>query len=336
MSEEQNKQEAAIQQKLAAMFSANSDNVSIPKIYIDMTGDIEAAAVLDELMFWTLPKRATGKTSLRVFKKGALWLAVRRADWWERKRITERQADTAIAKLVKAGLVEKDVFLFDGKPTVHLRMKMSVFVKMYGDKMAELAAQEKDETLIRDISDLYEMMGLPNETVNSILQNGEMLNLQNGEIINSPVQPPNTTDGADAPGFSFPEPTPTKKLGDQLDGLLALSQSPGIKRQARIDAILSVLAERLHVRTTGKRWEEFAKLVDDRQQNFGEKLDVFLEWLVSQKGFNPQYWPPARMAEFWPQAFTAPTTKPIEYYTPPKDEGEYISKEEAKRRGLAK
>ena len=91
-----------------------------------------------------------------------------------------------------------------------------------------------------------------------------------------------------------------------MDGLLSLSQSPGIKRQARIDAILSVLAERLHVRTTGKRWEEFAKLVDDRQQNFGEKLDVFLEWLVGQKGFNPQYWPPARMAEFWPQAFVAP------------------------------
>ena len=180
---------------------------------------------------------------------------------------------------------------------------MSVFVKMYGDKMAELAAQEKDETLIRDISDLYEMMGLPNETVNSILQNGEMLNLQNGEIINSPVQPPNTTDGADAPGFSFPEPTPTKKLGDQLDGWLALSQSPGIKRQARIDAILSVLAERLHVRTTGKRWEEFAKLVDDRQQNFGEKLDVFLDWLTNQKGFNPQFWPPDRMGQFWPQAF---------------------------------
>ena len=134
----------------------------------------------------------------------------------------------------------------------------------------------------------------------------------------------------------FSEPTPTKKQGDLVDGLLSLSQAPGIKRQARIDAILSVLAERLHVRTTGRRWEDFAKLVDDRQQNFGEKLDVFLEWLVGQKGFNPQYWPPARMAEFWPQAFTAPTTKPIEYYTPPKDEGEYISKEEAKRRGLAK
>ena len=64
------KTEAGVQQKLAAMFAANKDEVSIPKIYIDMTGDWKAAAVLDELLFWTLPKKGTGKTSLRVFRNG--------------------------------------------------------------------------------------------------------------------------------------------------------------------------------------------------------------------------------------------------------------------------
>ena len=312
MSEERNRQEAAIQQKLAAMFAANSDNISIPKIYIDMTGDIEAAAVLDELMFWTLPKKATGKTSLRVFKRGALWLAVRRKDWWDRKRLTERQADSAISKLVKSSLVEKQIFLFDGKPTVHLRMNMETFGRMYGEKMSEIAAQEEDETLIRDIADLYEMMGLPNETVNSNLQNGEMLNLQNGEIINSPIQSPNTSEDVS----SKPDMQEIIDSANRtMDGLLALAQSPGIKRQARIDAILSATAEKLHVRTTGKRWEEFAKLADDRQQHYGESLITFLDWLTAQKGFSPQYWPPNRMAEFWPQAFISPTKSapPVTY-----------------------
>lgn len=184
--------DTALQQKLAAIFAANKDDVSVPKIYIDMTGSWETGAVLDEIMFWTLPKKNTGKTSLRVFREGKLWLAVRRSDWWNRKRLTERQADNAISKLVAQSLIEKDVFLFDGKPTVHLRLKMQEFTKIYTEKLSEYAKEEDDETLIRDISDLYEMMGFPNQTVKSILPKREMLNSPNGEIINSPIQPEKT------------------------------------------------------------------------------------------------------------------------------------------------
>ena len=105
------------------------------------------------------------------------------------------------------------------------------------------------------------------------------------------------------PFNALSNPLARKKLGDLVDGYIQLSRSPGIKRQARIDAILSALAETLHVRTTGKKWEEFAKSVDDRQQNFNEDLRVFLTWLTGQKGFDPQFWPPDRMGEFWPRAF---------------------------------
>lgn len=182
--------ETALQQKLAAMFSANDDKVTIPKIYVDMTDDLEAAAVLDEIMFWTLPKK-NGKTSLRVFRDGHLWLAVRRTEWWDRKRLTERQADTAIEKLIKMELVEKDRFLFDGKPTVHLRLKMEKFVVLYTDKIKKSIDQD-DENLVRDIGDLYEMMGFPiHESVNCNSRNGEMLNSRNGEFINNLQQSPN-------------------------------------------------------------------------------------------------------------------------------------------------
>lgn len=234
------KMQAAIQQKLAAMFSANKDEVSIPKIYIDMTDDIGAAAVLDELLFWTLPKKGTGKTSLRVFRNGALWLAVRRKDWWDRKRLTERQSDGAITKLVKLNLIEKDVFLFDGKPTVHIRMNMVVFVKLYGDKMQEIAGQEDDENLVRDISDLYAMMGFPNESVNSISPNGEMLNLQNREIINSPVQPENNNQD-----FSIPakyKPTTKQDLAGMsveaaIFGGMSVSQETQDKNSLAQEAV---------------------------------------------------------------------------------------------------
>lgn len=96
------------------------------------------------------------------------------------------------------------------------------------------------------------------------------------------------------------------KKGDLVDGLIALSQSPGAKRAARLEEIYSALSVALHVNTSGRRWESFVKFVDDRQENYGEPLGTFLSWLVSQKGFNPQFWPPNRMMEFWPQAFLDP------------------------------
>ena len=110
-----------------------------------------------------------------------------------------------------------------------------------------------------------------------------------------------------------PKPTHAKK-GDLVDGLIALSQSPGAKRAARLEEIYSALAVALHVNTSGRRWESFVKFVDDRQEKYGESLTTFLSWLTAQKGFNPQFWPPNRMMEFWPQAFLRPAqSSPVTY-----------------------
>jgi hypothetical protein len=179
--------EDAVIYKLAAIFASNRDEVSVPKIYIDMTGDYEAAAVLDEIFFWTLPKKNTGKTSLKVRHNGKLWLAVRRSEWWDRKRLTERQADRAIQKLIDLDFVEKDVVPFNGKPTTHLRLKVENFVKPYAEKLMEIVQEEQEtnENLVGDIADLYAMMGFsisPNG--DGILPNGDSPS-PNGDFLNS-------------------------------------------------------------------------------------------------------------------------------------------------------
>jgi hypothetical protein len=287
-------QETAIQQKLAAMFAANKDEVSIPKIYIDMTGDIEAAAVLDELLFWTLPKRG-GKTSLRVFRNGSLWLAVRRSDWWDRKRLTARQSDTAIEKLIKLDLVEKDVFLFDGKPTVHLRMKMEQFVKMYGEKIVESIPSGEDSPLI-DLADLYAMMGINNESVISKLQNGEMLNLQNGEIINSPVQPEDTSIG----GLSKND---IDQVNRKVDVMIKMEYMPFAKKAQRLLALESIIAVEMGVNPTSKRWHDCLDFIDKRIQDHGDNIDTFIRWMKSTKDYRPEMWSPQRIQENWTLAF---------------------------------
>jgi DNA-binding GntR family transcriptional regulator len=94
----------------------------------------------------------------------------------------------------------------------------------------------------------------------------------------------------------------TKAANKKMDVYLQLAQSPGMKRQARIDSILSYLAGKLRINTETKRWKDFAKFVDDRQQD-GQKVDVFISWLLGQKDFDIKFWSPLRMQEMWPQAF---------------------------------
>jgi len=179
--------------KFAAMRLANDDAISIPRIYFDMVaGDFPAAAVLDEILFWTLPNKKTGRTALRVRKDGILWLAVARAEWWERKRLTERQADRGIERLIELGLVEKSLHRYNGHAQMHLRVCGRQFFSLYGEALQKGYLEGlEDENPVRELADLYAMMGMsdsPNGDTDS--PNGDT-DSPNGETINIPQTSPN-------------------------------------------------------------------------------------------------------------------------------------------------
>ncbi len=96
---------------------------------------------------------------------------------------------------------------------------------------------------------------------------------------------------------------PARQEPDKIAEWLKMGQFAGAKRETRIDAILSYLGERFHVNTEVKKWKDFAKFVETRQTYHGEQVDIFVSWLLGQKDFNLQYWPPSKMQEFWPMAF---------------------------------
>jgi hypothetical protein len=126
----------------------------------------------------------------------------------------------------------------------------------------------------------------------------------------SPTDPPPTsgtetqkTDEIQGNPVAVLSPEEIARANRFVEGMLELSQSPGLKREARIDSILSYLGGKLHINAETKRWKTFAKWVDERQQIHKEKVDVFVTWLTSQKNFDIQFWPPSKMQEMWPQAF---------------------------------
>ena len=203
------RQEEKAFQKFAALQLANDDVISVPKIYFDICdGDFAAAAILDEILFWTLPNKKRG-TGLRVRKDGILWLAVGRADWYERKRLKKRQADLGIEKLVDLGLIEKSLHRFNGHAQTHLRVRGAQFFQAYGQKLAENYLKDDEITSedaegLKELKDLYAMMGMT-DSPNGDSPNGDSPNgdsdspngdsdSPNGESLNSlhtaSTQPP--------------------------------------------------------------------------------------------------------------------------------------------------
>ncbi len=103
------------------------DALDVKLAYIDLAEDLAAGAVLSEIVSWYLPNKAGG-SNLRVERNGFLWNAVPRSKWWDRCRLSPEQADYALRKLIKKGLIEKAVFMFGGVPTVHVRLCIDHFL----------------------------------------------------------------------------------------------------------------------------------------------------------------------------------------------------------------
>jgi hypothetical protein len=109
---------------------ATRDTIDFKKIYCDIAGDVRAGLVLSELVYWYLPSKS-GETKLRVQHNGYYWIAIRRYEWWERTRMSPRQSDTDINKLIKMGVIEKGRWKFYGNVTVHVRIIESEFLRLF-------------------------------------------------------------------------------------------------------------------------------------------------------------------------------------------------------------
>lgn len=200
------KKENAALRKYAAIQRAAEDTIGCQKIYVDLTGGLAEAFVLDELIYFTLPRKGEARSGLRIWKNGVLWMAVSRTEWWERKRLTTKEADGAIERLIKQNLVFKELFLFNKQKTTHLRLNVPEFFRRYLELINQQNPPEnQDDTLVKDINDLYEMMGVPNEDTPEGIPNGEtgILKREGVSLIGDSFNNPHTTstqpNGVDTP-----------------------------------------------------------------------------------------------------------------------------------------
>ena len=124
----------------------------IHHMYIDITGDFIAGALLSQILYWFTEDKY-GKSKLRIFKDGHYWIAKRRDEWYNEIRITKHQYDVAIKFLKKNDYVILEKYKFNSLPTVHIRPNY-----------------EKINTEIQKWKDIARK-GIVNGNVNQVLRN---------------------------------------------------------------------------------------------------------------------------------------------------------------------
>lgn len=124
----------------------------IHHMYIDITGDFIAGALLSQILYWFTEDKY-GKSKLRIFKDGYYWIAKRRDEWYNEIRITKHQYDVAIKFLKKNDYVILEKYKFNSLPTVHIRPNY-----------------EKINTEIQKWKDIARK-GIVNGNVNQVLRN---------------------------------------------------------------------------------------------------------------------------------------------------------------------
>jgi hypothetical protein len=297
---EETKRNNAALKRYAMLQRATEDKIGCQKIYVDIGGGIEEGLVLDELIFYTLPKEETGKTSLRVWHDGFLWMAVKRADWWKRKRLKERSADRAIDNLVALGIVVKDLYKFSGTPTVHLRLDAKAFFAKYSQELSTLEAdngEDEGESIAKDIADLYEMMSV------STLPNGDAISPKsNATSPKSKVLNSIDTIETQSPVFSSNKP-------DAVDYLIEAVKSGIYKKSESLLAIESVIKIKTNIEPSGRAGQDFVEFCYKKAKNENQHIDQFLNWLTAQKDYNPTFWSWDKMREHWGRAFAEPVKK---------------------------
>lgn len=121
--------------------AAKRDSIDLKRVYIDMCeGNLYDAVIFSQIMYWHEPK-PNKKSRLTIERGGFLWLAKGYGDWWEECRVNERTARQCIQRLEKLELIIKEVFHFNKRPTIHIRVNEEGFEKRAKSILNDISRQ---------------------------------------------------------------------------------------------------------------------------------------------------------------------------------------------------
>ena len=125
---------------------ASRDTIDLKKIYVDITGDLNAGVKLSQIVYWHLPDK-NGETKLRVKKKGRLCLVKARHEWWDEIRLSPKQSDRTDKILQEKRIIDIEIHRFNNFPTTHIFLNKKVLLDLINN---ELKTPTKNPFLPKD------------------------------------------------------------------------------------------------------------------------------------------------------------------------------------------
>src|SRR5690606_33376291 len=104
---------------LIAQTSGQKNILTIPKIYVELTGNFTTALLLNQIVFYSDKSKRDDGYFYKTYK-----------EWEEEVLLTERQVRHSVNKLKKMGLVETKVMKANGSPTVHYKLNYDKLVDL--------------------------------------------------------------------------------------------------------------------------------------------------------------------------------------------------------------
>ena len=155
---------------LIAQTSGQKNTLTIPKIYVELTGDLTTALLLNQIVFYSDKSKRNDGYFYKTYK-----------DWEQEILLTERQVRNSANKLKKMGLIETKLMKANGSPTVHYKLNYDKLVdsiltkcqigflqnvRFESDKMSETITEEynirntTEDIYIREIYDYWNSKGI--------------------------------------------------------------------------------------------------------------------------------------------------------------------------------
>lgn len=104
--------------ELLSRISGQDNTFTVPRIFVEYTGDLTTAVLLNQIVFYSDKSKRTDGYFYKTYK-----------EWEENVCLTERQVRYSINKLKEKGVVETKLMKANGSPTVHYKLLFDKFVE---------------------------------------------------------------------------------------------------------------------------------------------------------------------------------------------------------------